>query len=429
MPVKRAFLSTLIPLVALAAVGTAFAAQQFTPQSQQGAGTSIAAVVNEDVITLFDVQSRVGLIMATSGMENTPDMQRRILPQVIDSLIEERLKSQEARRLKINTSEAELRQAVENIEQRNNMPPGAFRSLLETRGIDMGSLYSQIEADVAWVKVVRQELQRTVTVAPEEVNTVLDRLKANQGKPEYLLAEISLPVNTAAQEQAVQQLANQLVEQARGGKAFPQLAQQFSQSPTAAVGGDLGWVISGDLEPELNAAVTRLEKNQISNPIRTSTGYHILTLRDVRSAGTPDPGMAAITLSQIYLPTEGGRALDEQRLEQLSESIRAATSCEQMNKLAEEIATPGSGPIPPIYVASLPDAVRNAVITLKPGQVSQPINVPGAILFAMVCIRRDDTGVPSADQVYANLENEKLQNAARQRLRDLRRQALVDVRL
>ncbi|MBL8645345.1 MAG: peptidylprolyl isomerase [Rhodospirillaceae bacterium] len=417
------------------------AAIMTTPaQAQQGAAPGggnpgagsmgIAAVVNEDIITVFDVQSRLGMFMATSGLENTPDLQRRVLPQVIQGLIEERLKLQEARRLKITTTEPEVRNALEMIEGQNGMPPGSFRKMFTERGVDMSTLYSQIEADVAWVKVVRQELRRNVLVAPEEVKNVMERLKANQGRPEHLLSEIFLPVNATVSEGDVRQLADRLVQQARSGTPFPAIAQQFSQSPTAAVGGDLGWVMQGELETELDRAVAGMEPNEISEPIRSTTGYHILALRGRRASGAPDPMMSAVTLQQIYLPTLGGRAQSEAQLAQNSNTIiTQASNCQAMNDLGKRIGGPGSGPIEPIRVGGLPEKVRDVVATLPPNRVSPAIEVPGARLFVMVCQRLEDSGLPDEEQVAGKLENDKLENLARQKLRDLRRQALVDVRI
>jgi len=413
----------------MCALLAALAAAPARAQDTTGA-MGIAAVVNEDIITVFDVQSRLGMFIATSGLENTPDIQRRILPQVIQSLIEERLKIQEARRLKIVTTEPEVREALALIENNNGMQPGSFRKMFEERGVDMGTLFAQIEADVAWVKVVRQELRRNVLVAPEEVKNVLDRLKASQGKPEHWLSEIFLPVNVNSNEADVRQIADRLVQQARGGTPFPALAQQFSQSPTAAVGGDLGWVLQGELEDELDRAVTGMEPNEISEPIRSTTGYHILALRGRRAAGAPDPMMSAVTLSQIYLPTVGGRAMSAAQIDQLSNTIvTQTTNCAQMNDLAARSGGPGSGPIDPLRVGGLPEPVRDVVAKLPVGRVSAPLDVPGAKLFVMVCTRQDDSGLPDEDQIFGKLENDKLENLARQKLRDLRRQALVDVRI
>jgi peptidyl-prolyl cis-trans isomerase SurA len=390
----------------------------------------IAAVVNEDIITVFDVQSRLGLYLATSGLDNTPETQQRLLPQVVNALIDEHLQLQEAKRLKLTTTDAEVRQSIDSIEQRNNMKPGAFRALLAEHGVDVSTLNAQVEAQLAWIKVVRKELSREGNVAPQEVQAVLARMKANQGKPENELAEIFLPVTASSSEQTVHQLAEKLVVQARAGTPFPALAQQFSQSATAALGGDLGWVVQGDLEPELDAAAARMKPKDISDPIRTSSGYHILELRDRRTSGAADPKMSVVTLSQIYLPNLGGRALTAAKMVQLSETITSqAKDCDQMNKMAKEFGGPGSGPIPQIYVGSLPEKVRDGVINLRPKQLSKPIEVGGARLFVMVCTRKDDTGIPSEEQIMSNLQNEKLTNAARQKLRDLRREALIDIRI
>jgi peptidyl-prolyl cis-trans isomerase SurA len=400
------------------------------PQAQGANAMSIAAVVNEDIITVFDVQARLGLYMATSGLENTAEIRQRLMPQVVNALIDDRLKLQEARRLKLVTNEAEIRQSVDGIEQRNGMRPGAFRTMLGDAGVDTSTLYTQIEADLAWVKVVRKELARDTTVQPQEVKAVMARMKANQGKPERLLAEIFLPVAPGVPEQSVRQLAERLVQQARSGTPFPALAQQFSQSATAALGGDLGWVVQGELEPELEAVVGRLEANQYSDPIRTSSGYHILALRERRSSGAPDAKMSVVTLSQIYLPNLGGRALPPQKLAQLSEDIHGhAKTCVDMNKLAKDFGGPGSGPISAVYLGGLPEKVRDGIMELKPNQVSQPIEVGGARLFVMICNRKDDTGLPSEEQIMSNLQNDKLTNAARQKLRDLRRAALIDIRI
>jgi len=411
---------------------SAFQSQQPQQQQRQQAAPpmGIAAVVNEDIITVYDVQSRLALFMATSGMENTQENQRRVIPQVIQSLIEERLKMQEAKRLEIAITEAEVRQAVDGIERQNGMEPGTFRKILEERGADLSSLFSQIEADVAWVKVVREDLARQVNVAPEEIKLVMDRLKNNQGRPEHLIAEIVLPVSAVLSDQDALQLGARLAQQARDGVPFPALAQQFSQSPTAAVGGDLGWVLEGELEDELDAAVARMQPGEVSEPIHTNSGYHVIVLRGRRDAGAPDPMMAAITMSQVYLPTVGGRAITEPRLSQLTASLsNQAMSCEQMNTIAKQVGTPGSGPVDALRVGVLPPKVRDAVVNLQPGRSSGPIEVAGARLFAVICQRMDDSGLPSEGEIAARLENEKLENIARLRLRDLRRQALVDVRL
>jgi peptidyl-prolyl cis-trans isomerase SurA len=302
--------------------------------------------------------------------------------------------------------------------------------MLNAHGVDMTTLYNQFEGDIAWARVVREDLRHNVVVAPEEVKTVMNRLKANQGKPESEVSEIFLPIAPGARDADVRQVAERLVQQARSGTPFAALAQQFSQSPTAAVGGDLGWVLKGDLEDEVDAALANMEPGEISEPIRTASGYHIIQLKARRSSGAADPLMAIVTLSQIYLPTVGGRAPSPQRLAQLSDAISTdVSSCRQMNSWAKQIGGPGSGPVPEMRIGGFPAPVRDGILHLATGRVSPAINLPGAKLFVMVCKRQEDTGLPTEEQVEEKLENDKLESAARQRLRDLRRQAIIDVRI
>jgi len=435
-PLRRYTIGLAVAGIALVAAATSDLAQAQAPgpgsaaAAAQAGNVAIAAVVNEDVITFYDVQARMGLFMATSGMDPTPEMQRRLVPQVIQALIDERLKLQEAKRLKINISDDELRQTVEMVEAQNGMQPGSFRKMLAERNVDMATLYNQFEGEVAWARVVRQELRREVNVAPEEVKTVLTKLKANQGKPENLLSEIFLPVSGAIKDTDARQVAERLVQRARSGTPFAALAQQFSQSPTAAVGGDLGWVLHGDMEEEVDRALTSMEPKEISEPIRTGSGYHIVQLRERRNSGAVDPFMAIVTLSQIYLPTVGGRAPSNARLAQLTDAITTQVkSCEHMNQWARQIGGPGSGPMEVQRIGALPAPVRDGIVNLQVGQVSKPITMPGARVFMMICTRQDDSGLPSEEQIYAKLEGDKLESAARQKLRDLRRSALIDVRV
>ena len=377
---NRLLFNSILKITALMGVGCLLAITNPQPSIAQQDAVRIAAVVNEDVITLFDVQSRIQLFLITSGLEDTVEVRQRLLPQVMNALIEEKLKLQEARREEIETEENEVLSAVQVIEQNNGMPSGAFFNMLAEQGIDSGTFYSQVEADVVWLRVVREILARDISVSEEEVNTVIDRLKANQGKPEYLLGEIFLPLGLGSREADIFGLAQQLAERARSGTPFQALAQQFSQSPTAAVGGDLGWTHSGDVEPELERAILRMKAGETSEPIRTASGYTILALRDQRATAEASPLMAGVALSQIYLPTVGRTALSPDRLNQLTTAIQTQIfSCPQMNDWADEVGGPGSGPVDLIRVGGLPEAIRDTVMALPVGRSVSPWILPGRV--------------------------------------------------
>lgn len=244
---------------------------------------SIAAVVNEDAITWADVEDRMKLILASSGLPNTKEFREKALPQVLNGLIEERLMLQEARRNDISVSEEEIAKAFANIAQQNNFTPEQFEEIMRRQGIPQKTLYEQIEAQGAWTKVIQNVLRDRVDVNDTDVDVRLERLRQNIGKTEYLVSEIFLPIDASTSEQDVRKLANNLVGELRAGKApFAGVAMQFSKAAGADKGGTIGWVQKGQLPQELEEAIEKMEVGNISSPIRSTAGLHILQLQKTR---------------------------------------------------------------------------------------------------------------------------------------------------
>lgn len=245
---------------------------------------AIAAVVNEEAITMSDVEDRMNLIIASSGLPNTKEIKSKLAGQVIGGLIEERIKLQEATRLGIDIKQEDIDAGFADIAKQNNFKPEQFAGMLAQAGINIGTLQNQIEAQIAWLRLVQQELRPRIAVSDKDVDDTLARLKANAGKTEYLVAEIFLPVDDPKAEGDTHQLAARLVSEITSGKApFSKVAQQFSKAPGADQGGDLGWVQQGQLPQELENAVKTMAPGTFSPPVRSLSGYHILSLREVRT--------------------------------------------------------------------------------------------------------------------------------------------------
>lgn len=243
----------------------------------------IVAVVNEDAITQKDLDDRMKLIMASSGMPNTADIRRKLAPQVISSLIEEQIMMQEAKRLKLAVTPDEIEKGFANLAKQNNMSAEDFKAMLRKGGISLSTLQRQIQAHLSWSLVVQQKLRSRVTVTERDVDDVLAKIGKNVGRSEYLLAEIFLPVDDPKNEGKVRQLAASMISEIRAGRAsFYKLAQQFSKSAGSANGGDLGWVQGEQLPKELAEGLSAMAVNQVSEPIRSPNGHHILFLREKR---------------------------------------------------------------------------------------------------------------------------------------------------
>src|SRR6202023_721356 len=253
------------------------------PAPDQGAETRIAAVVNDEVVSVADVQSRLKMVMLSSNFPDSPETRQRIAAQVLRTIVDEKLQLQEAKRQNVSATDEEINKAYTQIEKQNNMQPGQLDQVLKARGIERGALIEQLTASIVWAKLVRRLLSQTNVVSDEEIDYALKRAKETVNEPQSRVAEIFLAVDNPQQEDDVRRLAERLTEQMKQGARFSAVAQQFSQSATAAVGGDIGWVRAEQLSPELGKVVTQMRPGELSPPIRTGAGYYLLLVVDRRS--------------------------------------------------------------------------------------------------------------------------------------------------
>ena len=295
-------------LLLLALLPTALApADRASAQETVG----IAAVVNNEAISIPDLVARIDIAIVASRLQASGDLRRQLAPQVLRSLIDERLKVQEAERLGLTVSEAEMASARRNIEQRNGIAAGALDDFLNSQGLATAAVTDQLRAEILWSKLVRGRLGASVSVGEGEIDEALAQLEANRGRPEYRVAEIFLAVDSSEQEGEVRAAATSLYEQLAAGANFAQIASQFSQSATAAVGGDVGWVLEGELPSEIEAVLAQLQPGSVAPPVRSFDGYTIVSLIDRRTvlSNAPAAGPDREAIRQ---------AIGERRLEMLA---------------------------------------------------------------------------------------------------------------
>jgi len=402
------------------------------PHAQQDADMvlRIAAVVNDDVISVYDIEARTDVLVASAGMPNTPDMRARIRDQVLRALIDETLKLQEAERLGQSVTEEDMSKAISQVEQQNGIPPGGFEDFIQATGVDRESAMRQIRAEVAWVKSVQITFRDQIDISDEQVDIVMNRLQASRGKPEHLVSELYLPVDNPSDDASVLENARRLVAQLRAGAAFAPLARQFSHSPSAAKGGQLGWVKQGELDRTLEDALMAMQTETFSDPIRTISGYYILALVDRRRTAEPQPERAMLTISQLALPSRGPEALSRATRDEIKATVsNSVKTCDDMNRLAKDMNIPNSGAVGTVPVARLEGKMRDVLMNLGENIASDPIPTPGGELILMVCDRQVPGGMPTRDAIRERLRNDRLEALAGRRLRTLRQQALIDVRI
>jgi peptidyl-prolyl cis-trans isomerase SurA len=395
--------------------------------------TRIAAVVNEDMISLGDLEARIRLVLLSSQLPDNEQVRQRVAPQVLRTLIDEKLEMQEAKKFNVTASEDDANKAFDRLEQQNNMPKGGLEKVLAQHSIPRSTLTDQIKAATVWNKLVEGKLAQSASISDEEVKDTFARIKQEIGKSQYRVAEIFLAIDNPSQEADVKALADRLLDQIRQGASFSAVAQQFSQSPTAAVGGDLGWLTAAELPRDIAQAVQGMQAGQLSPPVRTPGGFYILGLLERRVFGTPSSDDATITFTRVSFQFNPETATDADRQKALvaaQQVSETAKSCEDMRRIGQERAPKSSGEMRDVKIGGLPAEFQKLFATLQPGQASKPLPFRDGAGVIMLCARKEaPSPIPTREQLVDNLTRQRLDTLARRYLRDLRRTAYVDLRV
>lgn len=420
------------PCAAAAAVAL-LAAALLLPSLALGQGVlRIAAVVNEDVISAYDLNQRVKMVMITGRVPDNAENRRRLTTQVLRNMIDEQLQLQEAKRLNIRVSDEEIDKLLAKLNAQNNLPPGSLESVLGRAGVDVSALRYKLKADDAWNKIIRDRLQQQVIISDEEVDEELSRLKAVQHLPRHHVAEIFLPVDNPESERQVHELADRLVQQVRDGADFSALAREFSQSASAAVGGDLGWVTKGQLDQEIDRMLAGMSKGQVGGPVQTLAGFHVLLLIDRVVPSSGNNADVTMDYTQMILPLAANATAEEVRSQEArAQQIRRnVENCEDMRSEAAESKAPKSGDVKNVALKDLPQTIRNSVGRLNVGETSEPVRVAEGLFLATLCARHGDAAneLPSRQQITQRLGNDRFNLLIQRYMRDLRQTAFVDIR-
>jgi peptidyl-prolyl cis-trans isomerase SurA len=391
------------------------------------------AVVNDSVITGTDVDQRVALIALANGAKLSKDESDKLRLQILRQLIDETLEIQEAKSDDVTVSADEINRSYAGVAKNLGKTAAQIGPFLRENGSSERSLKRQIEGELAWQRYLRRKVEPTINVGDAEVNGVLERLKAQRGTEEYELHEIYLKVDNAANQQQVFANTRQLLQQIEQGKlTFDNGARQYSQSSTAGTGGDLGWIKLSTLPDTLAAAAQQMQVGQIAGPIDTPGGFSILYLADKRQVGAADPRDSILSLKQLTVRFSSGVSPQEanNRAVGFGKSIQALQGCGTVERVAKQL---GAEVVDndAVRVRDLPPQLQDIMLKLQVGQATPPFGSPEQGVRALVLCGRNDAKaaeLPRPDQVQNQLEEVRVNLRAQQKLRDLRRDAVIDYR-
>jgi len=406
------------------------------PQNPQVFGNAMpsvvkaTAIVNGDVITQTDVHQRLALLAIANGGQIPAEEVQRLSEQVLRNLIDETLQIQAAKTEKIDIKQSDVDKTVQRVAQNVKKSPDQLAAFLDANGSSIKSLRRQIEGEIAWQRLQRAKIESGVSVGDDEVKAVLDKLNASKGTEEYHVGEIFLSATPATESQTLDN-ANKILVQLRGGASFAGYARQYSEASTKAVGGDLGWVRPEQLPAPIADALRQMPAGAISNPIPVPGGFSIIAVQDTRKILTPDPRDAILSLKQVSInfPKGTTRASAEPMVARFAEASKTIGGCGG----AEKIAADFHGEVvssDQVKMRDLPPALQRLMLPMQVGQATQPFGSLEEGVRVLVICGRDEVNqsAPSYDDVYNQINEERLNSRANRYLRDLRRDAVIEFR-
>ena len=447
---KNSFSARLVRYVPVAlgvALATAGAAQENAPtvnstatlnlpQNPQLFGTTLpsvvkaTAIVNGEVITQTDIDQRLALLAIANGGDIPANEIDRLRQQVLRNLIDETLQIQAAKAEEIEIQESDIDKTVERVAGNVKQTPAQMADYLKARGSSIRSIRRQILGEIAWRRLQSKKIESGISVGDEEVQAVIDKLNASKGAEEFRVGEIFISANSANEAQASANAQKVYAALAQGG-SFVGYARQFSEASTAAVGGDLGWVRPEQLPDQLANAVRQMRPGQVSQPIKLPGGYSIIAVQDTRKILTADPRSALLTLKQVSVSFPKGttREQAEPTVGRFAAATQSIGGCGGAEKIASEF----NGEVvesDQVKMRDLPPALQEMMLEMQVGQATRPFgSIDEGVRVLVLCGRDEvDPTAPSFDQVYAQLNEERVNLRSRRYLRDLRRDAVIDFR-
>ena len=435
-PARSALLASILGAVSLLNPSGAWAQSPSKPIRQ---ADFIVAVVNSEPITNQEVQVlRQRMAKEASARGNSPTASE-LTQLAVEQLINEKAQLQQAREAGIKIDDEAIEQAELNVAASNQLTREEMHKRLAQDGIALSSFREQLRTQLMLSRLREREIEGRVRVSDLEVAQFLReqlQTQAAQVPPELNLGMIliAVPENSSESEtKALSERAADIARRARGGESFAELAKSFSQTTDrGANGGDMG-LRPMDRYPDLFVSATRsLNVGDVSAPVRSAAGFHVLKVLERRQANTL---LVTQTRARHILLRPSAQMSQAQAVAKLTEVRKAVVSGKaDFAALAREMSQDGSaqqgGDLgwanPGMFVPEFEQVMSR----LRPGQVGEPLVSRFGVHLIEVTDRRN---APMSDQEQRTmarnaLREKKLDETYAAWVQDIRGRAYVEMR-
>jgi len=262
---------------------------------------SIAAIVNDDLITTYDIDRETALLLKEAAKKSAPAVAQAQPPaDTLNQLIDRKLSEQKIRELDIKVSDEELRQAIDDVKKQNNFTQEALVAALQAQGISFDQYKGQLREQIERVRLMGQEVRAKIQVSEKEVRSYYEANLSRFSDEMFQARHIFFMINEKMADVDVKRImatAMNVLQEARSGKDFAELAKKYSDDHlTAKEGGELGTFKKGEMLPEIENTVAAMKPEDISDLVITPAGFHIIKLekRFTKNAKTFDEAKAEI---------------------------------------------------------------------------------------------------------------------------------------
>jgi len=398
----------------------------------------IIAIVNDGVVLNSEIAAEAAFLIsqAKAGRQSLPD-DAVLAERVRERLIIQEIQSQRARELGIEIDEASVNQAIEQVASNNKLNTFEFRKALRDEGLNYEHYRATIRHELLLNRLIQREVEQSINVSEQEIDDYLTARSApNSENQRYNLRHLLIAEPSTSSAQKIEQArlkAAGLVARLNNGADFAQLAVTESDGPRALQGGDLGWLKIHELPLFLREQVTTLEPGEVSAPIQSPDGFHIIRIDGVR-IGDQDE-VIETRARHIYINTAGDDADSADVAQEKLRGIRARLLAgEAFAGLAEEFSDdPNSagngGELPWFSEGQLPPELEQQALALAPGQISEPFPTQYGWHLLEVLERRDAALSDTRRRRDAELDlrNRKLEQETERWSRRMRSEAFVEI--
>ena len=427
--------SLALPVTAQETPAPAAAAPQPTAPQPPRIGERVVAVVNDEIITTYDLTQRMLLLITEARVRPTQQQLPALQREALRLLVDERLQMQELRReqkeRKIDTlivSDAQVDRAIASLASQSGTTVEELMASLRDTGINESTVRERLRAQMSWNRWISGRYGAAIRVGRDQVQTALKRMSEAAAKPQFRVREIFIEAARVGGIGEAEAGAQQLLAQIQEGAPFDAVARQFSASPTAANGGDTGWLTAEELPPVVRPVVEQMTTpGQVSVPISTPEGVYLVQLLQ-RSTGA---GGTAVALKQaaVRLPADAPEADVAAARAKLQALRPQLNGCQDLETRAGAVQGVIAADLGEAELSELAPEFQQVAQQLQPGQVSEPVRTDVGLHLVAVCGKRA-AGVqtPTAEQVEERLFDQQLALVSRRYLRDLRNSATIETR-